>query len=67
MAEENLRTPASRNKKNLVIVFWLTAVYLIVELIGGLLSGSLALLSDAGHMLTDVAGTGLALMAIRFG
>lgn len=67
MAEETLRTPASRNKKNLVIVFWLTAVYLIVELIGGLLSGSLALLSDAGHMLTDVSGIGLALMAIRFG
>src|SRR5438093_11082128 len=37
------------------------------EAIGGWLSGSLALLSDAGHMLTDVAALGLALLAILFG
>jgi len=40
--------------------------YLIVEVIGGFWTGSLALLADAGHMLTDVAGVGLALLAIWY-
>lgn len=57
---------AGANKKKLAIVFGLTFAYLIAEVIGGLLTGSLALLADAGHMLTDVAGLGLALMAIKF-
>jgi cobalt-zinc-cadmium efflux system protein len=57
---------AGRNKKNLAIVFGLTSFYLIVEVIGGFWTGSLALLADAGHMLTDVAGVGLALLAIWF-
>ena len=43
----------------------LAATYLVVEVIGGLWSGSLALLADAGHLLTDVAGLVLALLAIR--
>ena len=42
----------------------LLAVFLVVEVIAGFLSGSLALLSDAGHMLTDVIGLGMALAAI---
>ena len=41
-------------------------MYLVVEVIGGLFTGSLALLADAGHMLTDVGGLGLTLLAIRF-
>lgn len=57
---------AGRNKKPLAMVFCLTFVYLIVEVIGGLWTGSLALLADAGHMLTDVVGVGLALLAIWF-
>ncbi len=57
---------AGRNKKPLMIVFCLTFFYLIVEVIGGFWTGSLALLADAGHMLTDVAGVGLALLAIWF-
>jgi cobalt-zinc-cadmium efflux system protein len=57
---------AGRNERQLAIVFILTAFYLAVEVAGGLLTNSLALLADAGHMLTDVAGTGLALLAIRF-
>jgi cobalt-zinc-cadmium efflux system protein len=44
----------------------LTTAYLIAEVVGGLLTHSLALLADAGHMLTDVAGLGLALLAIQF-
>lgn len=57
---------SGRNKKPLIIVFCLTFFYLIVEIIGGFWTGSLALLADAGHMFTDVAGVGLALLAIWF-
>ena len=39
---------------------------MVAEAVGGLVSGSLALVSDAGHMLTDVAALGLALLAVRF-
>lgn len=59
-------TAAGRNQRSLAIVFGFTGLYLVVEVIGGIVTGSLALLADAGHMLTDVAGLGLALMAIRF-
>ena len=62
----HVTSAAGKNKKSLAIVFGLTAFYLIVEVIGGLWTGSLALLADAGHMLTDVAGVGLALLAIWF-
>jgi cobalt-zinc-cadmium efflux system protein len=44
----------------------MTATYMIAEVIGGLVTGSLALLADAAHMLTDVGGLALALLAIRF-
>ena len=44
----------------------LTAVLLVVEVVGGLLSNSIALLADAGHMLTDVAALGLALFVAWF-
>jgi cobalt-zinc-cadmium efflux system protein len=51
----------------LVAVLALTTAVLVVEVVGGLLTGSLALLADAGHMLTDVAGLGLAVLAVTFG
>ncbi|MBX3278815.1 MAG: cation transporter [Acidobacteria bacterium] len=66
MGHDHVQSAASRNKRSLTIVFGLTSFYLIIEIIGGLLTKSLALLADAGHMLTDVAGVGLALLAIRF-
>ncbi len=44
----------------------LTAALMAVEFAGGWLSGSLALISDAGHMLTDVLALGLSLLAMRF-
>ena len=55
-----------RNKKKLRIVFSLTAGYMVAESLGGVLTGSLALLADAGHMLTDAVALGLALFAIRY-
>lgn len=67
MTHEDGAQPApGRNKRRLKIVFVLTASYLIAEVVGGLLTHSLALLADAGHMLTDVGGLALALAAINF-
>ncbi len=43
--------------------FFLTAVFAVVELVGGLMAHSLALLADAGHMMSDVAAMALALLA----
>jgi cobalt-zinc-cadmium efflux system protein len=57
---------AAKGRGRLIAVFLLTLVILVVEVIGGIASGSLALLADAGHMLTDVAGVGMALLAIWF-
>ncbi len=51
-------------KSRLVAVFVVTLVVMVVQVVGGLASNSLALLADAGHMLTDVVGIGLALGAI---
>ncbi len=59
-------TAAGVHKKRLRLVFALTGLYMLAEVAGGLLTHSLALLADAGHMVTDVAGLGLALLAIRF-
>ena len=58
---------AAEHLRPLTIALALTATYMIVEFVGGLLSGSLALLSDAAHMATDVLGLGLALAAIQLG
>src|SRR5258706_3200922 len=54
---------ARGNRKRLSIVLVLTAIYMIAELAGGLWTGSLALLADAGHMLADVAALILAVKA----
>lgn len=50
-------------RRPLTVVLLITCVVLIAEVVGAFVSGSLALLADAGHMLTDVAGLGLALVA----
>lgn len=58
------RTPAGRHTQALLWTLGLTGGFLLIEVAGGLLTGSLALLADAGHMLTDVGSLGLALFAI---
>ncbi|MFQ5346091.1 MAG: cation diffusion facilitator family transporter [Mariprofundus sp.] len=45
--------------------FWLTAAFAVVELVGGFMANSLALLADAGHMVSDVVALGLAMFAGR--
>ena len=51
---------------SLRIALTITAIFLVVEVIGGFLANSIALLADAGHMLTDVAALGLALFVAWF-
>ncbi|MBS3941451.1 MAG: cation transporter [Actinobacteria bacterium] len=51
--------------RRLAIALALVGTFFVVELVGGLMTNSLALLSDAGHMFTDVVGIGMALAAIQ--
>lgn len=53
-------------KKRLAFVLGMTAVFMIVELVGGLISNSLALIADSAHMLTDVGALGLSLFVLWF-
>lgn len=53
------------NEKRVLWALLLTGSFMIIEVVGGLLSGSLALLADAGHMLADTAALGLAWAAFR--
>jgi cobalt-zinc-cadmium efflux system protein len=55
---------AGAHARGLALVLGLTAAFVVVELFGSLISGSLALLADAGHTLTDVLGMSMALGAI---
>lgn len=56
----------STNKKTLTISLAIITVYMVVEVIGGLITNSLALLADAGHMLSDAISLFIALMAFKF-
>ena len=55
----------ARHQRALALTFALVTGFLVVEAVAGFLTNSLALLSDAGHMLTDAVGLGMALAAIR--
>lgn len=55
------------NKKALMISFIIITVYMIIEAIGGFITNSLALLSDAGHMLSDSVSLGVGLLAFTLG
>lgn len=54
-----------RNMRRVIAALILTGTFMVVEVIGGILSGSLALLADAGHMLTDTMALALAALAFR--
>ncbi|MFL6095234.1 MAG: cation diffusion facilitator family transporter [Blastococcus sp.] len=67
MGHDHGRTPATAggaHRSRLVVVLGLTLAVLAAEVVGAALSGSLALLADAGHMATDAAGLALALAAV---
>ena len=54
----------ARHLRPLAYAFGLVVVFMVVEIVAGFVTGSLALLSDAGHMATDAVGLGMALAAI---
>lgn len=58
----NQTSAAGQHQTRLLIVLGLSTTYLIIEVVGGLLTNSLALLADAGHMLTDVGAIALSLL-----
>lgn len=60
----SLARAGARHLRRLTISFGIIATFFVVEAVAGLATRSLALLSDAGHMLTDVVGLGMALAAI---
>ena len=67
MSSGHSHTGGSAHAAKLKIALALTATYLVAEVIGGFITQSLALLSDAAHMLTDVMALVVALVAIRIG
>lgn len=56
---------AARHKGRMAVAFVVLAVFMVVEFVAAIAANSLALLSDAGHMLTDVLGIGMALAAVQ--
>jgi len=62
--DHNLIDARKRNIRRISITLGLVALYMVAEVIGGLVTNSLALLADAGHMLSDGASLGLALFAL---
>src|SRR3970282_578588 len=59
------RHPHSINERSVAIAAVLTGAFMLAEIAGGVISGSLALLADAGHMLTDFASLALAWLGFR--
>ncbi len=66
-AHSHAPSVSATNERVVLTGFLLTASFMFVELIGGVLSGSLALIADAGHMLTDAAALALAWVGFRIG
>ncbi|ESV48816.1 cation diffusion facilitator family transporter, partial [Staphylococcus epidermidis] len=66
MSHEHNHTHGA-NKKTLMISFIIITGYMIIEAIGGILTNSLALLADAGHMLSDSISLGVGLLAFILG
>lgn len=60
----NLQQRFQGSRQRLVLAFWTQLVFFVIELVGGILTNSLALLADAGHMLSDVGALGLSLLAL---
>lgn len=68
-AHEHSHTPTVTvsNERTVLLAFAMTAGFMVAEVIGGLVSGSLALIADAGHMLTDAAALALAWAGFHVG
>ena len=62
--EHGAARAGARHLRPLALSFMLVVTYFVIEVVGGIITNSLALLSDAGHMLTDAVGLGMSLAAI---
>jgi cobalt-zinc-cadmium efflux system protein len=65
MAHDHKHGAEAGNLRRVLIALVLTGTFMVVEVVGGILSGSLALLADAGHMLTDTMALALAAAAFH--
>lgn len=65
MTQASRATDPGANQRRILLAMLLTGAFTLIEIVGGLLSGSLALLADAGHMLTDTAALAIAWAAAR--
>ncbi len=65
MAQSHRHATNESNQRRVMIALILTGTFMLVEVVGGIISGSLALLADAGHMLTDTMALSLAAMAFH--
>ncbi len=65
-SHSSVQAPDNSNARRLLWAFIVTAGFMLIEAVGGAISGSLALLADAGHCLTDSAALLFALLAVRF-
>ena len=64
MGHDHAHGHAGTNRARLVIAIAIIGTFLVVEVVGALLAGSLALLADAGHMVSDLLGLVIALVAL---
>jgi cobalt-zinc-cadmium efflux system protein len=65
-AAQNHHHHFESSRRRLWLAFWTQLVFLVVEVVGGIVANSLALLADAGHMLSDVGALGLSLFALAW-
>jgi len=63
--QANVSSSNESNMRRVMIALVITGIFMVVEVLGGIISGSLALLADAGHMLTDTMALALAAMAFH--
>lgn len=67
MSAGHSHVSGDQNERSLWIALGLTSSFLVAELVGGILTGSLALISDAAHMFTDAAALAISVAAVRIG
>jgi cobalt-zinc-cadmium efflux system protein len=65
-AAHNHHNHFASSRRRLWLAFWTQLAFLVVEVVGGIVANSLALLADAGHMLSDVGALGLSLIALAW-
>lgn len=63
MAHDHSHSTANAGRTRLIVVICITMTVFLAEVVGSIISGSLALLADAGHMLSDLIGLIVALVA----